>query len=271
MLRSILFAFLTLGWLMPVQPGDTSKAQTAKLESATGVVANDEHSPLTGVPVYSSPTCCPVSAAHALTDAAGRYTLEKPGSIVHVRHPGFQPVTKLSSQPRLDFTLQPAENSLQLSVCAAPPSTSAFGGIIRFTPPGSAQVPPNTGTEFAAYSIPSEASSSYLRIWLGSRAGSMDAAESLYLKSVSFRERFVVDERGKVIGMDTSGITPEGKRWRWVGFNPSLDGAWPNLQDTAVSVVALGMARYEDATEEDSRFFDGIIDSACLPVAGSAR
>ena len=240
--------------------------QATAHESVTGIIRNGEGKPLAGIYVYSSPQCCPMRAAHALTDAAGRYKLKNPGAVIYIRDPRFQPITRLTLQPHQDFALRLPETFLQIPTCAADSTTRDLGGVVRFTLPADVKVPADTGKEFSAYSIPSESGDSDLRISLGPLAGYMDPAEHSYRKFVSFRERFVVDEHGKVIGMDTRGVTPDGKRWRWVGFDPSLGGVWPVFHDTEIYIVTPGLAGYENATEQDSKFFDQIVDNACIPL-----
>src|SRR5215471_4760010 len=239
-------------------------AEGAQEHSVSGKVTDIGHRPLAGIAVYSSPRCCPLHVGATRTDESGIYMLEAPGAVVHFRAPGFQPLTKLTSQKETDVVLRPAESYLVISACPASQATNSFGGTVRFTPPALAHVLSRTGTDFTAHLIRRVDSGALLRIWSGAMAGNMDAKEELYLESASFHERFVTDDRGKIIGIDASGTTADSRRWRWVGLNPFLAEAWPTPQNMAGSIVAPEMARYEDATSDDSEFFDRIIDGVCI-------
>jgi hypothetical protein len=74
---------------------------------------------------------------------------------------------------------------------------------------------------------------------------SSEPDEEQFVKSADFAQRNLASPDGGAVGIETRGHLRDGTSWRQIGMLGSG-------------------ARYTDATPEDAKLFDQVIDSACF-------
>lgn len=84
-----------------------------------------------------------------------------------------------------------------------------------------------------------------LVLWFGGMAFHPDPPGETIRTSVSFTQTKLLNPNGTEIGLDSRGKKGDKSNWRWLGV-------WAEGGD------------YENASAEDARLFDQILDSACL-------
>jgi Carboxypeptidase regulatory-like domain len=220
-----------------------------------GRVVTNAGQPLPAVMVYGSRSkkCCPFKSESTTTNENGEYRLEHPGAVVHFRKPGFQPLTVVvqAGKSTTDITLEPSGSPLVMPVCEKPQSNIRRIGWgksgLQFNVPedGTEIVGGKPDVDYVRYGIRRKGSKSYLELWFGPDAMSMDPDDNEFINSTVFQQRNVIRPDGADAGLDNSGRSSDGTHWR------------------QTAVEAEGGAIYKAAVSEDRDFFDRIINSLC--------
>ncbi|HZU43183.1 MAG TPA: hypothetical protein VE994_10955 [Terriglobales bacterium] len=146
--------------------------------------------------------------------------------------------------------MEPASDSLVLPTCGKVVRGSrrlSYGRFgLRFDLSKQMTVSGGHDVDYAEYVIRAQSGDAALQLWFGPDAIGSEPDDHYFIDSASFDQRWVVDEKGAIVGIDSSGLLRSGTRWRWM------------------SVSALGGAVYERASVRDRTFFDQIIGAACL-------
>jgi hypothetical protein len=220
------------GWRMP---GQQSHADIC------GVVV-DEHGGVEGALVVASGG----GFNWVSTNPDGTFCIKTAGLFINVRHTGFSPILERTPAPDTSIRLRLVKASA--SVRAMPNCQSRqnsgrgwIGGGLRINPQGRYRGPVNGEHDTHWYVRRGKQS---LHIVDGYLWHTGLPPENLLSASKSIDVRGW--EFGKIAGLDLSGISQTGRRWRWIGA-PVAD---------AIS--------YEDAAPEDAEYFDRILDSICF-------
>lgn len=95
-----------------------------------------------------------------------------------------------------------------------------------------------------------------MSLWSGPTAFGPDAPRNLVEASPSYSKRDFHDGNGKTLGMESFGVTTDGKHWR----------------HTLLMLNGHDGLEYTVTSPEDAAFFDRIIDSLCqLPLAKNSH
>jgi len=219
----------------------------------SGTVRDGLGNPLPGIKVtgWHHHPAGGAEGSYSTTNAQGRFELKSVGRVVFFRDPKFQPLSYIRRAEEMSFTvtLQPGSEDRQLPNC---PSGKEPGK--RY---GSFLVPTGTKVRRRQHdpdnwkffiTPPKSKTEGPLVLWAGVNLGGGDRApEEWLLDANSVVERWVPG------GYDARGKAPDGKNWRYF-------------------ISPVDVAFYLDASDEATRFFDRIIDSACFrqQLAGDA-
>lgn len=182
----------------------------------------------------------------ATTDETGSFHVRAAGAFVSVRHVGFKPqllsVAALVEPVRI--RLEKAESAKEMPVCSSMPGNGRawIGGGLKVNPGGSHVEGPQFGEHDSHWYVKIGKDTLHIVDGYAWHAG-------LPLESVltASQETSISSwESGDIVGLDLSGVTKEGKRWRWLGA-PLADAI-----------------EYSDAAPESADAFDGIIRSVCF-------
>lgn len=237
---------------------------------AQGRVVSEKGVPLQGVEVYGTKdTCCPAAVKSTTTKADGSFSLRNAGAVLHFRQNGLEPFSVAAREKMpIKVVLKDQGPTLWAIPICGPERQSRFGWTFQFQRPAGKPLAEGHDVDYTRFALKGK-DGGWLDAWFGETAGSVDPEEKLYLESKSFSERFVNVPSFGIVGIDTRGVSTNGRHWRWVGLNyaPGTDGKtllgrhpswhWPLL-------MATHMIRYENATESEASEFDKIVDSVCL-------
>jgi hypothetical protein len=152
--------------------------------------------------------------------------------------------------------MEPANDSVVLPACqkvGGHKRRLKYAGFgIRFDVARNVNVVGGPDVDYAEYVITTRAGGAAMQLWLGGRATDREPDDRYFTDSVSFEQRWVVDEKGALVGIDSSGRLRIGTEWRW-------------MSGTGGGVV------YEKASVQDRNFFDQIISAACLEARHPAQ
>jgi hypothetical protein len=92
-----------------------------------------------------------------------------------------------------------------------------------------------------------KSTSAFMSFWAGPLAFGPDPPKDLVEKSSSFSKRELHTEDGSTLGMESAGVTADGRHWRW----------------TFIASEGLHGLEYTVVSSDDAEFFDRVIDSLC--------
>jgi hypothetical protein len=191
----------------------------------------------------------------ARTDAEGQFRIDEVGPVTFFRVQGYKPEIRISESSRpMEVVLQDGiESERPVDKCGPlKRGYRSFGSSLRIAVPRSARIKRTVGDDTWEDQISiGENPGAQLMVWEG--PGNYNPAPILYsrfpnedwiLNSSTYSERTIVNQ-GNIVGIDTSGVTKAGKRWRWVE-------------------VQLGVIYYQNATDGAAEILDQILSSACV-------
>ncbi len=240
----------------------------AVAQVASGKVVSESGGPVEGVEVYGTKTtCCPATVKSTTTKPDGTFSLGEPGAVLHFRRIGLQPFSlAIARDMPITVVMKSQQPTIWAIPACGPKEPLRFGQTFLFLRPTGEPLGEGQDIDYTRFGVKGR-DGGRLDSWFGPTAASVDASEELYVKSESFSERFIEMPGFGLVGIDSRGISKNGRRWRWVGLQyasgengKSLVGTlwhWPRM-------IATDMIRYENATVDEAREFDHIIDSVCL-------
>jgi len=228
--------------------GDTS-AQTHLDVHATVVDSNDK--PIADVSVSSDQDPRYGSGRVWLTKTGidGGFTLEKTGEMIRFLKSGYEPLAVAAGGKPvpLKFVLQAAKDDFVLQRCAETLSgQQTFGPPeLRFSSDRKTfqKARGNSDIDYTQFTLRPKGSKVGLELWFGAMALDFMPSDDALMKSEKYSMRNVTRPDGALVGVDATGVIA-GKRWR--NFSVVMQGA-----------------RYSDATDEQAKLFDAVIESAC--------
>ncbi len=182
----------------------------------------------------------------ASSDADGKFCVKHAGRFISVRHAGFKPLVLPVPPPDdpVRLTLIRAESSVKaLRACESLPNAGRgwIGGGLRIKPPRGGYRGPVSGEHDTHWYV--RHGKQLLHVVDGYAWHAGLPLERLLSGSKSLEVRGW--EFGDIIGLDLSGTSKDGTRWRWFG-----------------APIAEAIS-YEEVTPEDADFFNRVIDSVC--------
>jgi hypothetical protein len=228
-------------------------AQTEK--PLRGIIVDQSGKAINQATVYGSvsKTCCPFRREATKTNAEGEFVLQSPGAVVHMWGEGFEPQSIIVSpeSANLRVALKPAGNDLTMPNCAKRnmgerdiPKKGWNGMTFRVKSKGVKVLGGKWDVDYVRYIVRRKSGKAALELWFGPYAFQYTPDDELFLNSATFDQRNLVRPEWGVVGRDSWGQLKTGGRWRSTGGMGSG-------------------ARYWEASPEDARVFDEIIDSIC--------
>jgi hypothetical protein len=192
--------------------------------------------------------------AWATTGDDGSFRLEAAGAFISARHARFKSqmikVSDLAEPIRISL-IHADETAWRLPRCSSLPNIGKawIGGGMRVNPGRKGLKGPVYGEHDSHWHL--KFGNDTLHIVDGYAWHSGLPLESTLTASQGINVRdWVFDD---IVGLDLSGQTKEGTRWRWVGA-PVADAI-----------------EYNNATQESADYFDRIIESICFPSIGAPK
>lgn len=218
--------------------------------SVHGSIVSTDGKPVAGATVYGDDwACCPAEREILKTAGDGSFAFSHPTKFVRVNDPRFEPITVFvdSGQPELRIVLSDADPTAKtIRGCPSHEERGKRVGIwFRFELPQKTRIKRTLDADTVSYYISFPHSDYVMRIWSGVTLGGTRADDRLMKDSSSFGEKWIGGPGVPGIGIDTTGTLRDGKPWRWFG-------------------TAVDLATYSDVPEEAARYFDAIINGACL-------
>jgi hypothetical protein len=218
-----------------------------------GVVTTKDGQPVADVLVYGSlsKNCCPFKREETKTDEKGDFRLTNPGAVVHFSKDPFEPkslVVEPQKSP-VRITLESSANDMVMPSCIKPgPHRRRIGwgkfGLQFDVATREVEIlGGKADVDYVRYVIKSRTGGGYLELWFGPYAMNSQPDDDLFIHSINFQQRNVVDASGGRMGMDSSGKLESGEVWR------------------QTFVISEG-ARYRTGAD-NVELFNRIIDSAC--------
>jgi hypothetical protein len=144
----------------------------------------------------------------------------------------------------------------ELRVCGLE-NQSRFGWEFQFQRPAGTSLANSRDADYVRFGTEGK-DGEWLDSWFGATAASVDASEKLYLESKLFSERFVALPDFGIVGIDSRGVSTNGRHWRWLGLNyarevnngKSLLGRHPEWRWPLM--IATHMIHYENATDTEA-------------------
>lgn len=223
----------------------------------SGTVTNEDGKPIAGVAVVGSiwKDCCPAQRDNVLTDGDGDFRIDHPGAVLHFIQGGFEPQTIVvkPDTTHLRVILSPATSDWMIPACGKSKhglmKIGAKYGIRFLAPLRFVRVDGGKpDTDYIRYVIHLKKDHSYMDIWFGPYTIPTDPDDELFINSIQFSQRNIGTSsvNDAFFGVDSSGRLQKGGSWRWT------------------AILGRGGAVYKDASSEDSKIFDEIIDSMCF-------
>lgn len=206
-----------------------------------------------------------MSVPWMVTGSNGKYVLKNAGPILHFRRIDLRPMSlRIVGTRTLNATMMSSESSMIIPMCEGSTS-SRFGDFLKFRPSPAHRIQSGRDVDYESYGFQSVGGGS-LESWFGPTAASVDTFKDRYIRSKEFSERAVFVPTLGVVGIDASGTYFNGRRWRWVGTNPEIPKAASLSEQPRytwhLSVATNGIG-YDNASADDQKAFDAVIDSAC--------
>ncbi|HKM49334.1 MAG TPA: hypothetical protein VJX69_17220 [Terriglobales bacterium] len=244
-------------WLFLIAIALLQAPMASGQESAlNGKVTDANDKALAAAHVYGSPgKCCPVKRDSAETNPVGEFHLDRAGQVIHIWKEGFASQTLVVKQgiSQMHVVLK-VSNNLNVPKCMNPmKGYRQIGNRVAFAVPerGVKILGGKWDVDYVRYLIKPRGSSSFLELWFGPYAISLEPNDEQFIESSDFEQRDVALVSLGIAGQDSSGHFANGNRWRHIAF------------------VGTGGAIYKDAAPREAAIFDQIIDSACfIPFDG---
>ena len=186
-----------------------------------GVVVSHDGQPLAGVWVYGSQSPALLQREQTMTDENGHFSLRYPGAVVHFSKEKFRPSSLVVTPgtSNVYVTLEPATGDLLVRACGKPgPHLKRVGGrdgIYFDVSTNDAKLTGGgPGIDAIAYYIKPKKGSGELTLVFGQFPISRDPPDEMFLNSVQFQQRNVVNADGEVMGLDSFGKLTSGELWR---------------------------------------------------------
>lgn len=223
-----------------------------------GTVVTQDGQPVASVRILGSvwKDCCPQQREQVETDDKGGFVLEHPSAVLHFYKENFEPQTIVipPGEKELRVTLAAATNDLALSPCGRAGGHQKGIGWrkngIRFTVPKRDVIIEGGkwDVDYVRWAIKTETGKSYLELWFGPYAMSIEPGDDFFLNSSEYTQRDISGPSGPG-GEDSRGHLKSGGSWR------------------QTAVAGDGGAIYRDAQPDEAHLFDQIIDSICVDSA----
>lgn len=218
--------------------------------SLHGIVTTPDARPIAGVVVYASEQreCCANQSARTTTDDQGAFQIANPPKVIHFFKDGFAPASKVIRPGETETTVvldDDAATQWMLPKCADKGRGRRIGLPYQLRVPRRTKVRKRFDSNNVSYVLADHTRKYSLVIWAGPVVGGFDADDDWLVNAASFTERSVKDG-DQFAGQDFRGTDKAGLRWRWTGLS------------------GFNVAHYRRASDEAARFFDRIIDSACV-------
>jgi hypothetical protein len=215
-------------------------------------VSDVNGAPISGVTVWSNPEPGVKSAQSWSTEtgADGAFALERVGDVLYLTKEKYEPLAVVITGKPFPgkFVMQASSNDFVLHPCGAVPAGErGFGGLeLRFAArtKGVEVLGGKPDADYVKWVLRPKSTAASVELWFGIYAMSLRPPEEQLIGAESFSMRNVVLENAAAVGIDAVG-TAGGGRWR------------------QFSSIGAGGARYKDATNEEAKLFDAVIDSAC--------
>jgi hypothetical protein len=220
----------------------------------SGAITTKDGRPIAGVLVYGSlGKCCPSQREQFTTGEDGAFRLEHPGVVIHLSKEGFEPrslVLKAPVEPQ-QIVLQPASEVLRAPLCT--PLTRGekqihwmkYGVHFKVHKRDVQITGGKPDVDYVVIGIKPKGSDAEMQFWFGPYAIGTLPDDGEFIQSTEFSQRYIVNEKGGSIGLDTRGRLADGRLWRHT------------------AAIAQGGAVYRNASAQDAQTFDRIIDSIC--------
>ncbi len=237
-------------WLLLAVTASTL-AQSTVPNSVRGTVTSSDGKLLQGVVVYPTDKreCCTSQADRTETDVNGAFQFDGNPKVLHFFKGGFAPASRVvpSGAAELNVVMEDdASTRWLLPPCTGKRNRKKEIGWpyqIRLRKRG--KVRRKFHANSISYLILDRRKEYVLSIQTGTLLGGLDADDDWLLKAASFTERSITDGTN-LAGQDFRGTDREGKAWRWVGFS------------------GYTLARYRGVPPDVAKYFDQIIESACV-------
>jgi hypothetical protein len=226
-----------------------------------GTVTTKEGQPLAGVLVNGSmvKTCrpaqvpsCRFKPEEATTDQEGRFHLEHPGGVIHFFKTGLQPQSFVvkPAVSEVHISLGPSIGTLVVPSCGMPGRGHKRIGHGKYglqfdVPTRDVKIRGGSDIDYVRYVIKRKAAAAYLELSFGIYAMNLDPDDDMFMDSVTFAQRDMVNSDGETTGLDSSGQLRSGGSWR------------------QTAIVGEGGSRYKNARPEEAGFFDQVVNSIC--------
>src|SRR5262245_13176576 len=208
-----------------------------------GIVKTQAGEPLTDVFIFYGRAMRDITQTYN----GGTFSIPGQSKVIFFRRLGYHPLTKIidSGVTNLEIVLFNSQNlEIALPKCQAGESSGKrFGHSIRLLVPEGAKSKEGFDVDYAYFSIGMRSSSR--QVWLNGIYGPMATIglppEEWILNAIEFSERSYKD---KGLFSDMRGRAKDGTYWRYVG--------------------AIGESiQYSGLTEQEAKYFDTVIDTAC--------
>lgn len=223
-----------------------------QLRGISGTVVDEHGFPIAGTIVYGSPSYGPNRSDVSTTDKSGRFHIDRPGTLLHVRSEGFQPrsIVLRGNEVDLQIALRTEAGGFHLAKCRETAKGeqllgSGIWGVRVVVPERGVRVSKSEDVDYVSYDIRVKSKGATLELWFGPTAFSPDPDDKILIASVDFSQRSIFGPDGKVIGIDSQGRTSENRLWRHAGG--FTDGA-----------------SYDNASPEEAVILNRIIESMCI-------
>lgn len=216
-------------------------------------VADSNGAPIPGVTVWSNaePGVKSDETWSTKTGADGAFTLARVGDVLYLAKDKFEPLAVvITGKPFPEkFVMQAANNDFVLHPCGGVrDGKRAFGGLaLSFAArtKGLDVLGGKPDVDYVRWVLRPKSAAVSLELWFGLNAMSVTPPEEQLIGAASFSMRNVVlEDGGGAVGVDAVG-TSGGGRWRHFAS------------------IGAGGARYKDATDEEAKLFDAVIDTGC--------
>jgi hypothetical protein len=239
----LFFFFLSVTWL----------TQTCLAEKLSGTIHSSDGTPLTNVEIFMGRD---IPETRTATDGAFVIEVKWKDVVIFIAHPGFRPMVRSIDSFSKPVNIVLESESLStwwLPVCSSElKAGKVFAPSIngpRLLLPKRAKF--RKGSTDIDYHVDEIAfgwwNPQYLEFWIGPSAGGPRPPDYLFKQAKEFTLRFWRRKDSSDNGIDARGRDSKNRQWRHV-----------NIGSTAIL--------YRQASDAAAKFFDGIIDSMCIPA-----
>lgn len=219
----------------------TSLGLSGQTHAITGTVTDPTGKPLAGVRVLSLPW------EDTVTNTAGRYSVDKPASLIRFSKTGYRPRTRSSRSPTLDVVLDRGSDEWSPPICQ-PARDQRFGGSLKFGVPFGTRLHRRRDADYETVTILYRGSE--LKFGTGPHWSNGLPVPEVLAAMVLVRERNVRSPWDSVVA-EYRGLRATGTHWRFVGtFTQTID--------------------YDQADAIAARYFDTIVDTMCFDTGRDA-